>query len=151
MSCFSKQDVSFKVLMAQLKSPEELHYSGLSLGDPMMGRGQDPTYAYLRYILHNMNMKTLLNLVTSKSRRSPRVKRLLALPPLALLPSDRLAPPQPDQLTGALTTPHARGSTHVDATIRFIVETSLKQCEQIQCSVPSWNCPPCLSIFWLLF
>ena len=41
--------------MAQLKSPEELHYSGLSLGDPMMGRGQDPTYAYLRYM--NMNMK----------------------------------------------------------------------------------------------
>jgi len=39
---------SQQVLMAQLKSPEELHYSGLSLGDPMMGRGQDPTYAYLR-------------------------------------------------------------------------------------------------------
>ena len=41
-------ETSFKVLMAQLKSPEELHYTGLSLGDPMMGRGQDPTYAYLR-------------------------------------------------------------------------------------------------------
>ena len=27
-----------QVLMAQLKSPEELHYPGLSLGDPMMGR-----------------------------------------------------------------------------------------------------------------
>ena len=56
MSCFSKQDVSFKVLMAQLKSPEELHYSGLSLGDPMMGRGQDPTYAYLRYILRHIGL-----------------------------------------------------------------------------------------------
>jgi len=39
---------SQQVLMAQLKSPEELHYTGLSLGDPMMGRAQDPTYAYLR-------------------------------------------------------------------------------------------------------
>ena len=37
-----------QVLMAQLKSPEELHYGSLALGDPMMGRGQDPTYAYLR-------------------------------------------------------------------------------------------------------
>ena len=46
---FNKTRIIFKVLMAQLKSPEELHYTGLSLGDPMMGRGQDPTYAYLRY------------------------------------------------------------------------------------------------------
>lgn len=48
LSCSSKKHLYFKVLMAQLKSPEELHYTGLSLGDPMMGRGQDPTYAYLR-------------------------------------------------------------------------------------------------------
>ena len=60
MSCFSKQDVSFKVLMAQLKSPEELHYSGLSLGDPMMGRGQDPTYAYLRYTSTRQRMELIV-------------------------------------------------------------------------------------------
>ena len=51
--------------MAQLKSPEELHYTGLSLGDPMMGRGQDPTYAYLRYIYEHEKEWYVLNIVSS--------------------------------------------------------------------------------------
>ena len=46
--------------MAQLKSPEELHYTGLSLGDPMMGRGQDPTYAYLRYTSTRKRMELIV-------------------------------------------------------------------------------------------
>ena len=101
--------------MAQLKSPEELHYTGLSLGDPMMGRGQDPTYAYLRYTSTRKRMELIV--FTPQSRRSPRVARLLPLPLVAFLPGNRLPSPQPDKLPGSLTTPHARGSTNVESTL----------------------------------
>ena len=80
----------------------------------MMGRGQDPTYAYLRQSYIQTSCPN--NLCHSQSRRSPRVKRLLALPSSPLLASHRLAATQSDERSSTLAPSNARRLTHVDST-----------------------------------